>query len=308
MQRIWQLFFLCMIVMSFSYCSSESGRHRFVNDQLNAKIAIMTGMILEQSRYHYSEFQGRLYDPQTAERAIAWVPLVEKVKTNSSGFIRYTDSLIDAIEKLAEGRQGKDIVSKLFFDEKVNKVLYNRMVQFKKDILKTEDEFLMRDLKEGKMLVLTTKINDSLIKDDQIFGELYFKNSSAAEATSLLRIFQSNIRVMENTLLDYVIIRTSASFCGYYVYMPVISQNSTIVRPGEKIEISAGVGYFSRQARRKIIIDNQLMRETHDAISTYTISAPEHPGTYSVPVKIEFQKPDGTKASMQRIVEYSVVQ
>jgi len=81
---------------------------------------------------------------------------------------------------------------------------------------------------------------------------------------------------------------------GFQVFSAIAAQNTTFLKSGELLEITAGVGSFSVAARPKITIDGKNIPLDPDGTAIYRIKAPGKPGKHVIPVKIEFVKPDGS--------------
>jgi hypothetical protein len=95
--------------------------------------------------------------------------------------------------------------------------------------------------------------------------------------------------------------------CGYESFQALIGLNSSCVKAGDEIEINAGVGSFSTAAQPHFSIDGKLIPANENGIAAYKFKTPLKAGTYSKTVKIEFYKPDGTKESMAKKLDYTVI-
>jgi hypothetical protein len=83
--------------------------------------------------------------------------------------------------------------------------------------------------------------------------------------------------------------------------------SASVVKPGDMIQVTAGIGTFRPELNPTIIIGNKQAALTDGAVAFKTIKAPQKPGKYSIPVKIEFAKPDGSKAWRDDTLHYQVV-
>ncbi|MEI9810185.1 MAG: hypothetical protein WDO16_21235 [Bacteroidota bacterium] len=94
----------------------------------------------------------------------------------------------------------------------------------------------------------------------------------------------------------------------YDVYSTIIGQSSNIVRSGEQIEITAGVGAFSRIASLKITIAGKEVTAGDEGIALYKFKSSSKPGTHFIPVKLSYTDQDGKEQTIEKNVEYTVAE
>jgi hypothetical protein len=80
-----------------------------------------------------------------------------------------------------------------------------------------------------------------------------------------------------------------------------------VVGPGNMIQVTAGIGEFRTEARPTIIIGNIPTTLTNSEVAVRMIKAPQKPGKYPIPVRVEYTKPDGSKAWRDDTLHYEVV-
>jgi hypothetical protein len=72
-------------------------------------------------------------------------------------------------------------------------------------------------------------------------------------------------------------------------------------------EITNGVHDFIESLETEIGHSRQLRAGSgSSSIAFYEFKAPSRPGKYSIPIKLEFYKPDGSKALNEQVVTYEV--
>lgn len=77
---------------------------------------------------------------------------------------------------------------------------------------------------------------------------------------------------------------------------------------GDEIIINAGVGAFSSAAKPTVTIDGAGATSLPDGSYEYKFNAPSAAGEYTKKVKVSFVKPDGTIASVDKDIKYTVGQ
>lgn len=143
------------------------------------------------------------------------------------------------------------------------------------------------------------------------FRKEFFRQLPVVAALAMLSGFENNIRVMEN---NFVLFCHNSTFvvdgCNFGDRIaPVIAQSSNIVRAGDMIEITAGVGNFSSATCPRFTINGKTINDAdHIGYITYRLKAVKQPGEHLVPVSISYINPDGTKAAFSQKIKYIVSQ
>jgi hypothetical protein len=107
------------------------------------------------------------------------------------------------------------------------------------------------------------------------------------EAIMVLTEFQNSVRVFENRTIAFCRQQIPSSDV-FFMYSPLIAQNSTYLKAGETLEITAGVGGFVGQANPKFKIRGMALDINDSGFVRYTMKAPLQPGTYSIPLEIDY--------------------
>ena len=107
-------------------------------------------------------------------------------------------------------------------------------------------------------------------------------------------------------IAHYCDYRTQDETDHFTVFAPLINISRSIVKPGEAIEITAGIGGFIVLAKPGITIAGNRVPVLSSSIAQYEFKAPRRPGKYSIPIALEFYKPDGSKALNEQVVTYEV--
>jgi hypothetical protein len=87
-----------------------------------------------------------------------------------------------------------------------------------------------------------------------------------------------------------------------------VTQSSSYVKAGEKIEINAGIGYLSTTLQPKITINQKLFQLNENGVAVYKFKTPLKAGKYYMSVKIEYTEQDGAKGLMEKNIEYTVIE
>ena len=86
-------------------------------------------------------------------------------------------------------------------------------------------------------------------------------------------------------------------------FWPIIVQSSTIVQAGEDLEITAGIGSFTRAAKPEVKINRLNVPIDWTGVTTFKIKAPIKPGKHFIPVELSYTDQEEKKQTIPKIVE-----
>jgi hypothetical protein len=136
----------------------------------------------------------------------------------------------------------------------------------------------------------------------------WLTGNSNAETFLNLQQLKVNIQQHQNILLNFFNEQIGCLDCGSYEsFSAIVAQSASVVLPGERVTINAGVGAFSRAARPEITVQGRPVALDADGQATKSFFAPRKTGACQVPVLISFINQDGQRMHVRKIVEYRVV-
>jgi gliding motility-associated protein GldM len=124
-------------------------------------------------------------------------------------------------------------------------------------------------------------------------------------AVTILSKFQNDVKNSEAAIVDYCHKKIGEVKVIFDRFDAIANVNTTYAMQGDDIEITAGVGAFSAAAKPKIYIGGQMMALTPDGTAIYKTKA-SGTGNRVIDVKIEYTKPDGSTAVVNKPVKYEV--
>ncbi|MBO9660849.1 MAG: hypothetical protein J7527_18650 [Chitinophagaceae bacterium] len=101
---------------------------------------------------------------------------------------------------------------------------------------------------------------------------------------------------------------TAGCVLSFETYSAIVGQNSAAILPGEKLEITAGMGAFTNRAALKVSVNGKPVPVNNDGIMQYSFIPSGKPGTYQVPVVLNFVDQDGLQRSIEKILTYRVLE
>ncbi len=300
----------------FSSCSNKSDSLLAVLKATEEGFLNSNSVVSNSSTVIYHALDEKLLKPESAQQASVWQPKAMLIKENSAGIIRYLDSLIVELKKEAGLRlenmievyreDDLEAVSSFFLNKNTGDELYDRLQKYKSDILAVDPE-LKKEFGDNS-IIITYRFEQER-KSQKDFTKTFFDDVPAIAAVAILRELENNVRVLENQFVTYCFnkIGSTDGDGSFDKFGVIIGQSSNIVKAGDKIEITAGIGSFSVRANPKITIDGKEI-QMENAVASYKFKTPLKAGKYSIPVKIEYTDVDGSKKIQTNKVEYNVAE
>lgn len=330
-QKMINMMYLVLTALLALNVSSEI-LNAFVT--VNGSILKSNDLIAEKNKGTYAAFAKELEDPQTKAKAAIWAPKAKEVEKYSAELFSYIETLKADLEKQAGTHEshvtGKpeinadniDAAIRLMDQMGKGKELYTKLGEYKKNILgvlaSAQNDSLAANVKD-QIKREVEKFNTSLPIDLNIpasktgakysndaagWTQSYFHMTPAIAALTILSKFQNDVKSSEAQLVDYIHQQVGQVKVVYDEFEAIAQANTSYAMPGDKIEITAGVGAFSAAAKPEISIAGSNIPLTGGKAIYKTTAGGA--GDHSVAVKIKFTKPDGSIAIKDEIVKYTV--
>ncbi|RYZ23350.1 MAG: hypothetical protein EOO10_21085 [Chitinophagaceae bacterium] len=134
-----------------------------------------------------------------------------------------------------------------------------------------------------------------------------FHSISVSEAQTFLSSLQSDVLHSEQQHLLYCLQTTATWTHDFEVFEAIVGQNTKILKAGDALEITAGVGSFFQTRLPEITIAGKNVALNENGLAVHRIKTSTRLGNYSVPVIIQFIDQDGKPVERTFSVEYTVV-
>jgi GldM N-terminal domain len=308
----WTIIFSA-IVLFFCSCSNNSGSSLAVYKAAEEGLSGSTTTIATSNEVLYTSFASKLNNPQYCDKTPEWYPKAIAIKDISESASHYINELKQALKNEAglskmltsESYNEKDITAVNKLLDIKGKELFDKLIEYRENILSVDS--LIRDQFKYNLVVASGGF-DFKTKSYQEFVKTFFNNIPAIAAMVVLSKIENNIRVNENKIITYCYNNTGMLCCGFSEKIePLITQSTSYVKGGEYIEIMAGVGYYTSRANPEISINGKNIKNEYGGFVTYNLKTSVALGKHFIPVKMEFTKPDGTKTTMTKNIEYTVI-
>lgn len=281
---------------------------------VDTSLMIANATIERKNTDIFKSFEKKLEDPASAERAKQWLPLADQAKRYADQMYKQLDDLKlqlknEAGLKVEDGKEvyaedNLDAATRMMVEKKQGEKLKKALDDFKKNLLAIHPE--IRSNFE-KALPINTDVDKSLIQNpaNRDFSSVYFRMTPAIAAITILSKFQNDVRNSEAMVVDFCHRKVGEVEVVYDEFKALAGTNSQYLMPGQELVITAGVGAFSKKAQPTVSVDGANVALNAEGVAEYKMNV-GGPGSYTKNVKITFIKPDGTPATVEKKIEYTV--
>ncbi|GGB11385.1 hypothetical protein [Puia dinghuensis] len=239
----------------------------------------------------YAAIEQKRADAVNRHLVELYSPVLKRIRAISNRMNAYVDSL--------------KLNGEADLDQQKQRTLVDRLAAHKRDLIAAFDSTLLGNEWRFVSLDILSLYNYLPLLKGGAVSDL--QSTDAAITMLLLDKLQSDIRLSEHLLIDYCNKHTTETVLDGEWFLPIVSLSSSRVRPGEPIEVFAGISMFSYRMDPKITINSVPVKLGGEPVARDTIKAKRQPGRYFIPVKIEYSKPDGTICTMEKNCYYTVV-
>ena len=310
-QKMINMMYLVLTALLALNVSSEIlNAFKTVNKSLentNATVSKSTETILASLKQKSNE-------AATATRAQEWLPHADNVSKNAKEVFSYIQGLKDQILREAGGdprdpekkfkEENLDIATRIMVEKGAGKKLLEMLSQYKKKVL---GEHSLIDSVFKNSLPINLDKPASRNKAGKTWEGAYFHMVPTVAALTILSKFQNDIKTSENTVVAYCHEQVGKVEVRFDTYAAIVGQNSNYLMPGQELEITAGVGAFSKAATPIVTIGGQTYPIGAEGTATAKLPAGAI-GTRSVPVRITYTDQEGKQQIIEKNVEYKVGQ
>jgi gliding motility-associated protein GldM len=254
-------------------------------------------------------------DPATANRANLWAPKAADAVRYSKEVFNYIQELKDRILKEAGGdsknpekkfKEGDlDITTRIMIEKGEGKKLYKMLEEYRKNILGI-DKSIDSAFKIDLPISLTKPKSEN--KAGKTWEGAYFHMVPTVAGLTILSKFQSDVKTSENRVVQFCHNKVGEVNVVFDSYAAIIGQSSNYIMPGQDLEITAGVGAFSKKAQPTIVINGSPIAIGENGAATTKVPG-GGVGPHTVPVKITYMNQEtGKLETIEKSVTYNVGQ
>ncbi len=286
-----------------------------------------SGIAEQKTQDIFKSFQKKADDEKTREKANLWLPVAAEAKKLSDEMYNYIDQVKLELKKEAQlhkNEEGQEVykeddleaATRLLVEgppvgKGKGKELYEKLKAYKEKVLKVDaglnlDKGKTIETLVGPGLPLDLSIPKSGNNNKQQDWEFtYFHMTPAVAAITILSKFQNDIKNTEAQIVEHCHKQIGEVEIVYDAFQAFAQSSTQYAMPGEELIITAGIGAFSKSAKPTISVDGANVPLKEDGSAEYKTTVGGS-GSYSKKVKISYYKPDGTQATVDKEVKYTV--
>ncbi|SJZ34267.1 type IX secretion system protein PorM/GldM [Sediminibacterium ginsengisoli] len=266
----------------------------------------------------FKSFQKKIADPKTQAKAQEWFPKAEKAKVLADQVYEYINQLKAELKKesglkIENGVENYkeddlDAPTRLLVSSPPNgkakgAELFAKLQNFRNQLLEIDPEIKSEIGPNLPLDLRVPKTNNEAGKDDWAFN--YFHMTPTVAAITILSKFQNDIKNSEAQVVEFCHKKIGEVEIIYDEFQAFAGTNSQYLMPGEELVITAGVGAFSKAAKPSITVDGASVPLKEDGAAEYKTTV-NTSGAGTKKVRISYIKPDGTTATVEKEVKYTV--
>ena len=240
-----------------------------------------------------------LSKPETHDKAAVWKPKADEAQKESEAIYQYIEGLKQELLKEAklDPKTGEfkeddlEAATRLFVEppptgKGKGKELYSKLETLKNELLNLDPAIKQELAKTLPIDLSIPKSNNQASNKD--WATSYFHMTPTVAALTILSKFQNDVRNSEAQVIEFCHKQVGAVKIVFDQYVPLIGTNATYLMPGQPLEITAGIGAYSKMGNStKITIDGSPISLDANGVAKYTANV-GGPGTYTRTVHIEY--------------------
>ena len=265
-------------------------------------------VVSHQIKFTLAEFEEKLNDPQTTDKAKISKPKAENVCKISDTTIAYIEKLIEELMNECKRTTSSSmdnsysITEDFFFTKKRGAELVARIKNCRRRIL--NEDTMAKSAFQNKLPFDSLMLHSD--KSDEMLANIYFKHLSPIEARVLMVKFICDINNSAAILSTFFNRNVNSWALVYDYYNVLVGTNSSYFKSGQDIMIIAGIGAFSIAAKPVFFIDGRQILVNQNGIVDYKMKAEGKPGKYIKTIKVEYVDGQGIHRSKIKHIEYEV--
>lgn len=278
-------------------------------DKTNSTINVSTANIMES-------FKTKLADEKTREKAQIWYPKAQQAQQLTNEMYSYIENLRNQILKAADfdparkkdstfKEDNQDIATRILIKEGKGKELQQKLTQYRQAMLGLVNPESKAEFERSFQVDVT--LPRGVGKDKKTFEDAYFHMVPTVAALTILRKFQNDVKTSENKIVSHIHEQVGKVEVIFDSFQAIVGQNSKYLMPGQELEISAGLGAFSKSKVPDIYIGGAKVATNENGMAIYKTAAGSI-GSHTIPVKVSFVDQDGNPQTRTFDVEYTVGQ
>jgi gliding motility-associated protein GldM len=273
-----------------------------------------TNTVVDRSTETIMEsFKLKLQAPESRAKAEIWMPKAQTANGLTKEIFDYIEGLKMKL-KVGAGFNPSDPNSK-FKEDNIDVATRIMDKQGEGEKLRTKlaaykTAMLAIDPEVGKMFEKNLPINTEIPKlsntnlSKVTWASAYFHMTPTVAALTMLSKFQNDVKTTENRMVNEFHNRVGQVVVRFDAFEPIVGASTTYLFPGQELEITAGLGAFSKTKLPTVSIAGSPVTLNEKGLAVRKIKVGSTSG--SVNVVVNYTDQDGNPQSKTSTINYTV--
>lgn len=260
----------------------------------------------------FASLTEKMADPATQAKAAIWQPKADQVMKLSADAYNFIDGLKKEIIKEAGGdpndpntkfkEDDQDASTRVLVKGGKGKALYQKLKDYVTKVLAIDTAM---GIAFKNSLQVDLAMPKSQTSNKKTWEEAYFYMAPSVGTLSILSKFQNDIKTSENKLVTYCHEQVGKVELRFDSFEAIVGQNSKYLMPGQEIEITAGLGAYSKTKLPTVTVNGSGVALNEKGQAIYKAQA-GGVGSHTINVTVAFTDQDGNPQTRTIPVEYTV--
>ena len=282
---------------------------------VNRSLEITNKTVDKSTTTIIASLEDKLLEPTTRTKAEVWLPKAQEAQRLSKAVYDYIQGLKNRILTEAGGdpkdatkkfkEDNLDISTRVMIEKGEGKKLLSMLDKYKKDVLGI-DPSIDSSFKNTLPINLEKPVTNN--RAGKTWEGAYFHMIPTVAGLTILSKFQNDVKTTENNIVQFCHNKVGEVTVRYDTFAAFAATNSSYVMPGDEMEVTAGIGAFSKAALPIVTIDGVATPLTEDGAAHKKVTASASLGKHTVQVNIKYKDQEGIDRVETKTIEYTVGQ
>jgi gliding motility-associated protein GldM len=295
-QKMINIMYLVLTALLAINISAEIlNAFKTINESLeksNSTVQLSTDKIFES-------LTNKMDEDATREKATIWQPKAKEVIAYTTDVYKFIDNLKRQLLAESKGDDDQNTVTRMMINEGHGQKLLVALRDYKNNVLK--DSAIRAQFEKSLPISLDKPKNT----DKPDWEKAYFYMAPTVGALSILSKFQNDIRNAENKIVTFCHEQVGKVELRFDAFEAIVGQSSKYLMPGQELEITAGLGAFSRSKLPTVTINGSNVALNDKGMAIYKTTA-TGVGSRNINVTVSFTDQDGNPQTRTIPIEYTV--
>lgn len=258
-------------------------------------------------------FKLKMQDPTSKAKAEVWMPKAQTAVQLTKEMSDYIDQLklkmkveagYDPADPNSTFKEDNvDIATRIMDKQGEGEKLRKKLEEYKTKMLAIDPEV-------GKLFASNLPVNTEIpkLKNSSItnpsWAYAYFHMTPTVAALTMLSKFQNDVKTTESRLVNEFHNRVGQVVVRFDAFEPIVGSNTTYLFPGQEMEITAGLGAFSKTKLPTVSIAGAPVTLNEKGLAVKKFKVGSTSG--SVKVVVNYTDQDGNPQTKESEINYTV--